>query len=233
MPNNKQKKLQHIAIIMDGNGRWASKKGLSRTEGHKAGVESARKIIKYCSELGIRYLTLYTFSEENWDRPKKEVLALMKLLLSSLNKELDEMKNNNVKFKVIGNLSKIDILTRNRLKYAESSTSENNGLTLSLAISYGGRQEILYAINKIIDSKDTKITENSFSKFLYTSDIPDPDLLIRTGDEHRVSNFLLWQIAYTEIFFSNVFWPDFNENDLDIAIHDFKTRERRFGKLAK
>ena len=233
MPNNKQKKLQHIAIIMDGNGRWASKKGLSRTEGHKAGVESARKIIKYCSELGIKYLTLYTFSEENWNRPKKEVLALMKLLLSSLNKELDEMKKNNVKFKVIGNLSKIDILTRNRLKYAESSTSENNGLTLSLAISYGGRQEILHAINKIIDSKDTKITENSFSKFLYTSDIPDPDLLIRTGDEHRVSNFLLWQIAYTEIFFSNVFWPDFNENDLDIAIHDFKNRERRFGKLAK
>ena len=233
MPNNKQKKLQHIAIIMDGNGRWASKKGLSRTEGHKAGVESARKIIKYCSELGIKYLTLYTFSEENWNRPKKEVLALMKLLLSSLNKELDEMKKNNVKFKVIGNLSKIDILTRNRLKYAESSTSENNGLTLSLAISYGGRQEILHAINKIIDSKDTKITENSFSKFLYTSDIPDPDLLIRTGDEHRVSNFLLWQIAYTEIFFSNVFWPDFNENDLDIAIHDFKNRERRFGKLVK
>ena len=205
MPNNKQKKLQHIAIIMDGNGRWASKKGLSRTEGHKAGVESARKIIKYCSELGIKYLTLYTFSEENWNRPKKEVLALMKLLLSSLNKELDEMKKNNVKFKVIGNLSKIDILTRNRLKYAESSTSENNGLTLSLAISYGGRQEILHAINKIIDSKDTKITENSFSKFLYTSDIPDPDLLIRTGDEHRVSNFLLWQIAYTEIFFRMYF----------------------------
>ena len=218
---------------MDGNGRWASKKGLSRTEGHKAGVESVRRIIKYCSKLKINYLTLFTFSQENWNRPQTEVLALMKLLLSSLNKELNEMVKNNVKFKVIGNLEKVDMITRNRLKHAEDSTKNNDGLTLCLAISYSGRQEIVNAINKIIDSKINNIDENSLSEFLYTSNIPDPDLLIRTGDEHRISNFLLWQVAYTEIYFSKVFWPDFKEKDLDAAINDFKSRERRFGKLTK
>jgi len=218
---------------MDGNGRWASKKGLSRTEGHKAGVESVKRIIKYCSKLKINYLTLFTFSQENWNRPQTEVLALMKLLLSSLNKELNEMVKNNVKFKVIGNLEKVDMLTRSRLKYAEESTKNNDGLTLCLAISYSGRQEIVNAINKIIDSKINNIDESSLSEFLYTSNIPDPDLLIRTGDEHRISNFLLWQVAYTEIYFSKVFWPDFKEKDLDAAINDFKSRERRFGKLIK
>ena len=218
---------------MDGNGRWASKKGLSRTEGHKAGVESVRRVIKYCSKLKINYLTLFTFSQENWNRPQKEVLALMKLLISSLNKELNEMVKNNVKFKVIGNLEKVDMITRNRLKHAEDSTKNNDGLTLCLAISYSGRQEIVNAINKIIDSKINNIDENSLSEFLYTSNIPDPDLLIRTGDEHRISNFLLWQVAYTEIYFSKVFWPDFKEKDLDAAINDFKSRERRFGKLTK
>ena len=218
---------------MDGNGRWASKKGLSRTEGHKAGVKSVRRVIKYCSKLKINYLTLFTFSQENWNRPQNEVLALMKLLLSSLNKELNEMVKNNVKFKVIGNLEKVDMLTRSRLKYAEESTKNNDGLTLCLAISYSGRQEIVNAINKIIDSKINNIDENSLSEFLYTSNIPDPDLLIRTGDEHRISNFLLWQLAYTEIYFSKVFWPDFKEKDLDAAINDFKSRERRFGKLTK
>ena len=227
------KNPKHISIIMDGNGRWASKKGLSRTEGHKAGVESVRRIIKYCSKLKINYLTLFTFSQENWNRPQTEVLALMKLLLSSLNKELNEMVKNNVKFKVIGNLEKVDMITRNRLKHAEDSTKNNDGLTLCLAISYSGRQEIVNAINKIIDSKINNIDESSLSKFLYTSNIPDPDLLIRTGDEHRISNFLLWQVAYTEIYFSKVFWPDFKEKDLDAAINDFKSRERRFGKLIK
>ena len=227
------KNPQHISIIMDGNGRWASKKGLSRTEGHKAGVKSVRRVIKYCSKLKINYLTLFTFSQENWNRPQNEVLALMKLLLSSLNKELNEMVKNNVKFKVIGNLEKVDMITRNRLKHAEDSTKNNDGLTLCLAISYSGRQEIVNAINKIIDSKINNIDENSLSEFLYTSNIPDPDLLIRTGDEHRISNFLLWQLAYTEIYFSKVFWPDFKEKDLDAAINDFKSRERRFGKLTK
>ena len=225
------KNPKHISIIMDGNGRWASMKGLSRAEGHKAGVKSVRKVIKYCSELKIEYLTLFTFSQENWSRPHKEVLALMKLLISSLNKELNSMIKNNIKFKVIGDLDKLDLITKNSLRKAELVTASNNGLTLCLAISYGGRQEIINAINKIIATKKKYIDEKEFTEFLYTNNIPDPDLLIRTGDEHRISNFLLWQIAYTEICFSKVFWPDFREKDLDFAIEDFKTRDRRFGKI--
>ena len=218
---------------MDGNGRWASTKGLSRIEGHRAGVKSVRRIIKYCSQLKIDYLTLFTFSQENWNRPKKEVFALMKLLLSSLIEELNAMIENNIRFKVIGDLNRVDLITKNRLQQAESLTAKNSGLTVCLAISYSGRQEIINAINTIIDSKKEYIDEQEFSKFLYTANVPDPDLLIRTGDEHRISNFLLWQIAYTEIYFSKVFWPDFKEKDLDIAIEDFKSRERRFGKLTK
>ena len=221
----------HICIIMDGNGRWASMKGLSRTEGHKAGVDSVRRIIKHCSKIDIEYLTLFTFSQENWNRPKTEVLSLMKLLVSSLNSELKLMIENNIRFKVIGNLDQLDLITKKSLLKAESSTSNNTGLNLCLAISYGGRQEIITAINKIIDSKQDCINEKDFSNFLYTANIPDPDLLIRTGDEYRISNFLLWQMAYTEIYFSKVFWPDFKEKDLDCAIKDFKSRERRFGKL--
>jgi len=216
---------------MDGNGRWASMKGLSRTEGHKAGVKSVTRVIKYCSQLKIEYLTLFTFSQENWSRPHKEVLALMKLLISSLNKELNSMIKNNIKFKVIGDLDKLDLITKNSLRKAELVTASNNGLTLCLAISYGGRQEIINAINKIIATKKEYTDEKEFSEFLYTDNIPDPDLLIRTGDEHRLSNFLLWQMAYTEICFSKVFWPDFREKDLDFAIEDFKTRDRRFGKI--
>tara|TARA_B110000263_G_C15197602_1_gene459119 strand:- start:22 stop:675 length:654 start_codon:yes stop_codon:yes gene_type:complete len=216
---------------MDGNGRWASMKGLSRTEGHKAGVKSVTRVIKYCSQLKIEYLTLFTFSQENWSRPHKEVLALMKLLISSLNKELNSMIKNNIKFKVIGDLDKLDLITKNSLRKAELVTASNNGLTLCLAISYGGRQEIINAINKIIATKKEYTDEKEFSEFLYTDNIPDPDLLIRTGDEHRISNFLLWQMAYTEICFSKVFWPDFREKDLDFAIEDFKTRDRRFGKI--
>ena len=225
------KNPKHISIIMDGNGRWASMKGLSRTEGHKAGVKSVTRVIKYCSQLKIEYLTLFTFSQENWSRPHKEVLALMKLLISSLNKELSSMIKNNIKFKVIGDLDKLDLITKNSLRKAELVTASNNGLTLCLAISYGGRQEIINAINKIIATKKKYTDEKEFSEFLYTDNIPDPDLLIRTGDEHRISNFLLWQMAYTEICFSKVFWPDFREKDLDFAIEDFKTRDRRFGKI--
>ena len=221
----------HIAIIMDGNGRWASSKALNRVDGHEEGVKSVRKIIKHCGNIGIEYLTLFSFSEENWKRPKKEILALMKLLVKSLDKELNSLIENNIQFNIIGNLEKIDIFTRNKLLNVVKITTKNSGLKLTLAISYGGRQEIISAINKIIKSDIKNIEYDDFKNFLFTKNIPDPDLLIRTGNEKRISNFLLWQIAYTEIYFSKLYWPDFNENELDNAINDFISRKRKFGKI--
>ncbi len=228
---NNKKYPNHIAIIMDGNGRWASSKGLKRVEGHEQGVKSVRKIIKHCGNIGIKYLTLFSFSEENWSRPKMEILALMKLLVSSLDKELDSLIENNIIFNVIGDLNKLDIFTRKKLLNVQDITSGNSGMTLTLAISYGGRQEILNAINKLIKLNIKDVSFENFKNYLYTEDIPDPDLLIRTGLEKRISNFLLWQIAYTEIYFSNLFWPDFDEKELDNAINDFVSRNRKFGKI--
>ena len=216
---------------MDGNGRWASSKGLKRVDGHKEGVNSVRKIIKHCGDIGIEYLTLFSFSEENWNRPKTEILALMKLLVKSLDKELNSLIKNNIQFKIIGDLKKLDIFTRNKLLNVVKLTADNSGLKLTLAISYGGRQEIISAINKIIKLKINSVKYDDFRNFLFTENIPDPDLLIRTGNEKRISNFLLWQIAYTEIYFSKLYWPDFNENELDIAINDFISRKRKFGKV--
>ena len=222
---------KHLAIIMDGNGRWASSKGLKRVDGHEEGVNSVRKIIKHCGNIGIEYLTLFSFSEENWNRPKTEILALMRLLVKSLDKELNSLIKNNIQFNIIGDLKKLDIFTRNKLLNVVKLTTDNNGLKLTLAISYGGRQEIISAINKIIKLKINSVKYDDFKNFLFTEDIPDPDLLIRTGNEKRISNFLLWQIAYTEIYFSKLYWPDFNENELDIAINDFISRKRKFGKV--
>jgi undecaprenyl diphosphate synthase len=216
---------------MDGNGRWASSKGLKRVDGHEEGVNSVRRIIKHCGNIGIEYLTLFSFSEENWNRPKTEILALMRLLVKSLDKELNSLIKNNIQFNIIGDLKKLDIFTRNKLLNVVKLTTDNNGLKLTLAISYGGRQEIISAINKIIKLKINSVKYDDFKNFLFTEDIPDPDLLIRTGNEKRISNFLLWQIAYTEIYFSKLYWPDFNENELDIAINDFISRKRKFGKV--
>ena len=216
---------------MDGNGRWASSKGLKRVEGHEEGVKSVRKIIKHCGNLGVKYLTLFSFSEENWNRPKTEIIALMKLLVSSLDKEVNSLIENNIIFNVIGDLDKLDIFTRKKILQVQNITSDNSGLKLTLAISYGGRQEIINAINKLIKSNVKNIDFESFRDYLYTKDIPDPDLLIRTGSEKRISNFLLWQIAYTEIYFSNLFWPDFDEDEFDNAINDFVSRNRKFGKI--
>ena len=223
---------RHVAIIMDGNGRWAKEKNLDRIDGHKAGVKTVREITEYCVEKGIKYLTLYTFSEENWDRPKREVSALMKLLVSTLNTELDLFLNNNVKLNVIGNIEKMDFITKNTIKKFINKTYENDGLVLSLALSYGSRQEIIQAINNILDSNIKKISLHDLEKELYTKDLPDPDLLIRTGGENRISNFLLWQIAYTEIYFTSVFWPDFEIKELEEALSDYSLRERRFGKTS-
>ena len=223
----------HIAIIMDGNGRWAKNKNLSRLCGHKEGVSVVKKITTHCVQLKIKYLTLYTFSNENWLRPKKEVLSLMKLFVSTLNKEINLLIKNNIRFRVIGNKSKLDFITKNKINDIEKLTNKNTGMNMILAISYGSRQEILTAINNIVVNEKSAISEDKFSEYLFTKGIRDPDLLIRTGKEKRISNFLLWQIAYSEIYFSDILWPDFTEQDLDSIILDFQKRERRYGKTSQ
>ena len=226
---------EHIAIIMDGNGRWARTKTLPRIAGHKQGVKAVRSITEICGELGVKYLTLYTFSEENWHRPQMEISALMKLLVSSLKKEVRDLNKNNVRFTVIGDVTKMDNFVQDELNEAIELTQDNDGLNLNLALSYGGRQEIINAFKRLYSqiSSVNEITEKRFESQLYTSSIPDPDLLIRTGGEMRVSNFLLWQIAYTELHITNTFWPAFGRNELLIAIYDYQKRERRFGKISE
>jgi len=229
----------HIAIIMDGNGRWAKAKGLPRIAGHKEGINSVRDITRICGEIGVNYLTLYTFSTENWNRPKKEVNALMSLLLSTIKKEVRELHKNNVKFSTIGDLSFLPKNTENGLKEGMALTKNNTGLNLILALNYGSRQEIIDSViniaNKVksgeIDSNH--IDETLFSSFLYTKNYPDPDLLIRTSGELRISNFLLWQCAYTEMYLTNTYWPSFREKDLFRAIIDFQKRERRYGQISE
>ena len=229
----------HIAIIMDGNGRWAKEKGLPRIAGHREGINSVREITKICGEIGVKYLTLYTFSTENWNRPKKEVNALMSLLLSTIKKEVKELHNNNVKFSTIGDLSFLPKNTESGLTDGMELTKNNTGLNLILALNYGSRKEIIDAVvniaNKVksreIDSKH--IDEALFSSFLYTKNYPDPDLLIRTSGELRISNFLLWQCAYTEMYLTNTYWPSFREDELFKAILDFQNRERRYGKISE
>jgi undecaprenyl diphosphate synthase len=218
---------------MDGNGRWAKNKNLSRLYGHKEGVSVVKKITTHCVQLKVKYLTLYTFSNENWLRPKKEVLSLMKLFVSTLNKEINLLIKNNIRFRVIGNKSKLDFITKNKINEIEKLTNKNTGMNMILAISYGSRQEILTAINNIVVNEKSAITEDKFSEYLFTKGIRDPDLLIRTGKEKRISNFLLWQIAYSEIYFSDILWPDFTEQDLDSIILDFQKRERRYGKTSQ
>jgi len=219
---------------MDGNGRWAESNNEKRISGHKKGVETVKIITEESVKIGIKYLTLYTFSNENWKRPKTEVIALMKLLVDSLNEHLLLLRENNIKLSVIGDMDKLDIITYNKLKSVMDETKKNNGMVLNLAISYGGRQEIIFAVNKILENENVKnINEKKFNEYLYTSNIPDPDFLIRTGGDSRISNFLLWQIAYAEIYFSNKFWPEFSKEDLKKAIKNYQNRERRYGKIAQ
>jgi len=228
----------HVAIIMDGNGRWASQRNRPRTFGHKQGVNAVKEVVRAAGEIGIKYLTLYTFSSENWRRPKTEVAALMQLLTQTTENALNELLENDVKLITIG---RIDALPQNRLEViqrAVEKTRNNKGLVLNLALNYGGRTEILDAVKAIansaragiVDPKD--VTEELFSGFLYTADLPDPDLLIRTSGEHRISNFLLWQTSYTELFITDTLWPDFKREQLFEAILDYQKRERRFGKLS-
>lgn len=230
---------KHIAIIMDGNGRWARGKTLPRIAGHREGVNSVREITRVCGEIGVQHLTLYTFSIENWKRPAAEVSALMTLLLRTINKEVKGLHKNNVKFNIIGDLEKLPVSTKNSLQKGADLTAKNTGLTLSLALNYGSRQEIIEAVQKIVikvkngSLNSDEINENIFSDYLYTKGIPDPDLMIRTSGESRLSNFLLWQSAYTEIYLTETLWPAFRKESLLEAITNYQNRERRFGLVSE
>lgn len=241
--NDKEKTIdktslpRHIAIIMDGNGRWAKKRNLPRISGHKAGVEALRDVIKTSSKMGIDYLTLYAFSTENWKRPSQEVNGLMELLVIYLRKEIGELHSNNVRINTIGDVLKLPKKAIIEIEKATEKTAKNTGLTVNIALNYGGKSDIINAVKNI--SKDIldnelkieDIDESIFSTYLYTNNIPDPDLLIRTSGEQRISNFLLWQIAYSEFWFADVYWPDFTSAHLIEAIEDFKQRKRRFGGI--
>lgn len=230
---------KHLAIIMDGNGRWAKQQGFMRAFGHENGTKSVKEIIKTSAKLGIEYLTLYAFSTENWNRPKLEVQALMKILINSLKKELVTLQENNIRLNAIGNLDKLPKTAQKELLDVMEKTKTNTRLTLTLALSYGSREELVNAVKAISDkvknniiSIDT-IDDSIINEHLYTQNLPDVDLLIRTSGEHRISNFLLWQIAYAELYFTNVLWPDFKDQDLYEAIISYQKRERRFGKTSE
>ena len=230
---------KHLAIIMDGNGRWAKQKGLLRALGHESGTKSVKLIIEASAKLGIEFLTLYAFSTENWNRPKLEVETLMKVLINSLKKELTTLQKNNIKLSAIGNLEKLPKSAQKELLDVIDKTKDNTKMTLTLALSYGSREELVTAVRNIcnkvknnIISIDT-IDDSIINEHLYTQNLPDVDLLIRTSGEHRISNFLLWQIAYAELYFTDILWPDFKEQDLYEAIISYQKRERRFGKTSE
>jgi undecaprenyl diphosphate synthase len=228
----------HVAIIMDGNGRWAQKRGLPRTAGHRAGVKTVKRVVRVAGDIGLKYLTLFTFSTENWNRPKSEVSALMKLLGDTTRRELAELLENNVRLIATGDIEKLPDERREILLDAIKRTTPNTGLVLNLALNYSGRNEILLAVRKIAGEvaagrlQPDQIDEILFASHLQTMGLPEPDLLIRTSGEMRISNFLLWQTAYTELYVTDILWPDFSENDFLTAILDFQGRERRFGKIS-
>ncbi|MFH1335923.1 MAG: isoprenyl transferase [Candidatus Zixiibacteriota bacterium] len=227
----------HIAIIMDGNGRWAKRRGLPRIAGHKAGVKAVKRVVEAAGELGISILTLFTFSQENWKRPRQEVSAIMKLLYETTKREINELDQNNVKLITTGRIEELSPQRRDILEKAREQTKDNTGLILNLALNYGGRTEILDAVKQIAQEvKEGKLdindlNEENFAKYLYTNGLPDPDLLIRTSGEKRISNFLLWQTSYTELYITDVLWPNFTAKDFYEAIWDYQNRERRFGRV--
>ena len=230
---------QHIAIIMDGNGRWAKQKGKIRMFGHEHGTKSVRAITEACAELGVKNLTLYAFSTENWNRPKLEVQTLMRLLISSLKKEIKTLREHNIKLNAIGNLDALPSKVYKELSHVMDATKDHDRMTLTLALSYGSRDELIRAIQEISNKvknniiSPEKIDEYIINQHLYTQNLPDVDLLIRTSGEQRISNFLLWQIAYAELYFTDVLWPDFSKENLYQAIVDYQNRERRFGKTSE
>lgn len=228
----------HIAIVMDGNGRWAEARGEPRPAGHRAGIEPVRKVIRECSKLGVEALTLFAFSSENWRRPETEVAAIMSLFMDALDREVAELHANRVRVRIIGNRQKLSVRLQQRIAEAEALTAGNAGLKLQVAVSYGGRWDVLEAAKRLAMRaasgaiRASDIDEDMFSAELQLTNLPDPDLFIRTGGDHRVSNFLLWNIAYAELFFTDVLWPDFDEVELHKALEDFAGRERRFGLTA-
>jgi len=229
----------HIAIIMDGNGRWAKSKGKNRLFGHRNGVKAVQKTVEESTRLGVKYLTLYAFSTENWKRPQKEINTLMSLLVSSLKKELNQILENDIRLNSIGNLSKLPVSVQKELNQTIEKTKKNSRMTLTLALNYGGKEELTHAFKEIASKVKNNIIspenvdETIINKHLYTQNLPDVDLLIRTSGEQRISNFLLWKIAYAELYFSEVLWPDFDESQLHLAIHNYQKRERRFGKTSE
>ena len=236
---NKENVPKHIAIIMDGNGRWAKQQGENRIYGHYEGVNSVRSVVKGAGEIGVKYITLYAFSTENWNRPKEEVDALMELLVATISMETPELHKKNVRLQAIGNINSLPPSCIDELNESINMTANNTGLTLVLALSYSSKWEIINAVKQIAsDAKNNKIniediTEQDIQKHLCTKDIPDPELMIRTSGEHRISNFLLWQLAYAEFYFTETLWPDFRENDLFTAVLNYQNRERRFGKTSE
>ncbi|HLT65503.1 MAG TPA: isoprenyl transferase [Flavobacterium sp.] len=230
---------QHIGVIMDGNGRWAKKLGFLRNIGHETGVKAVRRVVKYCAELGVPYLTLYAFSTENWKRPEAEVSALMQLMMLSLKKEIKSFQENNIRLNAIGNLEDLPSNIRKELTKAMEATKDNTRLTVTVALSYGARSEMIHAVKSISDKVKNNIIsledidEKTINNHLYTHNLPDVDLLIRTSGEQRISNFLLWQIAYAELYFTEVLWPEFKDEDLAKAIYSYQNRERRFGKTSE
>ena len=231
--NHQLRKIpNHIAIIMDGNGRWAKAKGKNRIYGHNNAKKAIRESIELCGELGVKYLSLFTFSTENWNRPSIETKALIKLIEKVMSNELNELIKKNVKIKVIGDLSKFSLTTKNTFLDGIKKTKNNNGLNLVLAINYSGKWDIINAVKKIkTQEKDYEKLKNKFESYLSTKDIPDPELVIRSGGEKRISNFYLWQAAYSEFIFTDIFWPDFRKKNLNNAIFEFQKRKRRFGGL--
>jgi len=223
---------RHLAVIMDGNGRWAKARGLSRSEGHKAGAEAAKNIVTRCREIGIKHLTLYTFSKENWARPKDEISTLFDLLTVFLDKELTNLREQDIRLKILGELSDFPFGVRQVVAHTINKTKNCNSMTLNLALNYSGRDELVRACKSMISKgiNANEITEESLSDYLYTAGQPDPDLIIRTSGEQRLSNYLLYQAAYSELYFTDVFWPDFTPDELDKALADYARRQRRFGK---
>ena len=231
---------RHIAIIMDGNGRWAQERGLERGEGHKAGVKAVREAIVTCNDIGVRYLTIYSFSTENWKRPASEVAGLMRLFADTMLKEVDGLNEEGVRVKLLGDVEELPLVTRKVFLQAQRATAQNTGMTLAIAVNYGSRQEILRAVQACVDKaagaaqagERVELSEELFEQGLYTAGMPDPDLVIRTSGELRLSNFLLWQVAYSEFYVSNLYWPDFDRYELLRALLSYQGRERRFGEVA-